>query len=100
MPILEAMMSREVKELHEKGGLEVNAPKKKTTDIATRKHTITFADNMLEDPDEGLQLGDQVNLEEFRKTKKERRTKSKHASLVIEKEVNKCHTPPRQKHEA
>ncbi|GJS03649.1 trichome birefringence-like protein 2 [Tanacetum coccineum] len=36
--------------LHEKGGLEVNAPKKKTADIATRKCTITFTDNLLEDP--------------------------------------------------
>ncbi|GJU96105.1 hypothetical protein Tco_1320861 [Tanacetum coccineum] len=52
MPIPEAMGRG--KGYMSKGGLEVNAPKKKkkTDEVLRRKHTITFADNLLEDPDQ------------------------------------------------
>ncbi|GKD52555.1 hypothetical protein Tco_1281531, partial [Tanacetum coccineum] len=73
-----------------KGGLEVNALKKKKIDeVPIRKSTITFANNLLEDPDQGLELDALINLEENMQREKERRSKAKHAPLVLDKEVNK-----------
>ncbi|GJS49998.1 hypothetical protein Tco_0600119 [Tanacetum coccineum] len=52
-----------------KGNMEINVPKpkKKKYEVPRRQRTITFADNLLEDPDEALE----------------------HATLVLEKDVNK-----------
>ncbi|GJT17386.1 hypothetical protein Tco_0876092 [Tanacetum coccineum] len=71
------------------GGLE-NAPKKKKIDeVPIRKRAITFANNLLEDPDQGLELDASINLEENRQREKERRLKAKHKPLVLDKEVSK-----------
>ncbi|GJW24916.1 hypothetical protein Tco_0038727 [Tanacetum coccineum] len=74
-----------------KGGLEVNAPKKKIDEVPIRKSTITFANNLLEDPDQGLKIDASINLEENRQREKERRSKAKHAPLVLDKEVDEAY---------
>ncbi|GJW03980.1 hypothetical protein Tco_1562836 [Tanacetum coccineum] len=53
-----------------RGGLEVNAPKKKKVEVPRRPRTITIADNLLEDPGQAVDL-------------------AIHAALVLDKEVNK-----------
>ncbi|GKA53398.1 hypothetical protein Tco_0746713 [Tanacetum coccineum] len=73
-----------------KGGLEDNVPKmKKKNDVPRRKRTITVDDNILEDPDQDLELVMSVNLEENEKQEKERCTKARHVALVLDREVNK-----------
>ncbi|GJU43180.1 hypothetical protein Tco_1200446 [Tanacetum coccineum] len=54
------------------GGIEINIPKaKKKSEVPRRKRSITFVDNLLEDPDEALQLVAQINLEEIKKALEE-----------------------------
>ncbi|GJZ16350.1 hypothetical protein Tco_0552027 [Tanacetum coccineum] len=76
-----------------KGGLEVNAPKKKKKidKVPIRKRTITFANNLLKDPDQALELVASINLEENRQREKEWRSKAKHAPLVLDKEVDEAY---------
>ncbi|GKE48965.1 hypothetical protein Tco_1480223 [Tanacetum coccineum] len=53
-------------------GIEINIPKaKKKSKVPRRKRSITFVDNLLEDPDEALQLVAQINLEEIKKALEE-----------------------------
>ncbi|GKA93187.1 reverse transcriptase domain-containing protein, partial [Tanacetum coccineum] len=72
-----------------KGGLEVNDPKKKKADVLRRTRSITVADNLLEDPNQTLDLAKSINIEENQKRDRERRSKVRHAPLVLEKEVTK-----------
>ncbi|GJW76136.1 hypothetical protein Tco_0137818 [Tanacetum coccineum] len=71
--------------------MEINVPKpkKKKTEVPRKQQTIAFADNLLEDPDEALDLAAQINLEEHYKQEKERKSKARHATLVLKKDVNK-----------
>ncbi|GJX31069.1 hypothetical protein Tco_0240924, partial [Tanacetum coccineum] len=117
MSILEAMLSREIKEFADyinylamsrnaesgaptlgrgwgkgymsRGGLEVNAPKNKKVEVLRRPRTITVVDNPLEDPDKTVDLAMSVNLEENKQREKEHRSKARHADLVLDKEVKK-----------
>ncbi|GJV16092.1 hypothetical protein Tco_1361415 [Tanacetum coccineum] len=111
MPIPEAMMSREIKEFDaylnymakylnaqsgsltlgrgqgkgymRKGVLEVNAPKKKKAGVPRRSRTIIIADNLLEDPDQALELDASINLEDNQQRDSERISKAKHATLLL-----------------
>ncbi|GJS44721.1 hypothetical protein Tco_0594842 [Tanacetum coccineum] len=90
MLILEAMMRRgRGKGYMRKGGLEVNASKKKKAEVSRRSRTIIVAGNLLEDPDQDVDLAKSINLEENHQREKERRSKARHVALVLEKEVNK-----------
>nr|GEX09540.1 hypothetical protein [Tanacetum cinerariifolium] len=46
-------------------------------------------DNLLKDPNQAIDLAKSINLEENQQREKERRSKTRHAALVLEKEVNK-----------
>ncbi|GJR96144.1 hypothetical protein Tco_0268318 [Tanacetum coccineum] len=67
-----------------KGGLEVNASKKKKAEVPRRSRTITVADNLLEDPCQDVDFAKSINLEENHQREKERRSKARHAALVLE----------------
>ncbi|GJY56068.1 hypothetical protein Tco_0455183 [Tanacetum coccineum] len=56
-----------------KGDMEVNAlmPKKKKDAVPRRSRTITFVDNLLEDPDQALDYAKFVNEEENQQREKE-----------------------------
>ncbi|GKG53326.1 hypothetical protein Tco_0552594, partial [Tanacetum coccineum] len=45
-----------------KGGLEVNASKKKKAEVSRRSRTIIVAGNLLEDPDQDVDLAKSINL--------------------------------------
>ncbi|GJX01390.1 retrovirus-related pol polyprotein from transposon TNT 1-94 [Tanacetum coccineum] len=71
------------------GVLEVNVDKKrKKVEVSKKRHTITVVDNILEDPNQAVELVVSVNLEEHDKREKERRTKARHATIVLDKEVD------------
>ncbi|GJT67788.1 disulfide-isomerase-like protein [Tanacetum coccineum] len=73
-----------------RGGMEVNVDKKiKKVEVPRKKRTITVADNLLEDPEQALELAVSVNLEEHRKREEELRTKARHVAVVLSKEVDK-----------
>nr|GEV49507.1 hypothetical protein [Tanacetum cinerariifolium] len=69
--------------------INVPKPKKKKSKVPRKQQTITLTDNLLEDPDEALDLATQINLEEHQKQEKERRSKARHATLMPAKHVNK-----------
>ncbi|GKB53691.1 hypothetical protein Tco_0904444 [Tanacetum coccineum] len=70
-----------------RGGLEINVEKKKKKfEFLKKKRTIIVADNILDD--QVVKLVVSVNLEEHKKREEERRTKAKHAALVLDKEVD------------
>ncbi|GJY77991.1 hypothetical protein Tco_0483792 [Tanacetum coccineum] len=74
-----------------KGDMEINVPKrkKKKSKVPMKQRIITIAVNLLEDLDKALELAAQINLEEYQKQEKEQRNKARHATLVLENDVNK-----------
>ncbi|GJX63800.1 hypothetical protein Tco_0296700 [Tanacetum coccineum] len=70
-------------------GFKVNVPKNKKDEVPRRSKTITVADNLLENPDQAVHLAKSINLVENKQREKERRSKARHAAIVLDKEVNK-----------
>ncbi|GJR17164.1 hypothetical protein Tco_0965691 [Tanacetum coccineum] len=87
MPILEAMMSREVKE---SVAYVDNLAKYPNAQSHTPTHRRGQGKGyMRKDHEEALELAQQINLVEHQKQEKELRTKVIHATLVLKKDVNK-----------
>ncbi|GJX24377.1 hypothetical protein Tco_0228822 [Tanacetum coccineum] len=88
MPIPDNMLS---KGLMRRSDMEVNPPKSKKQKDAVPRHsrTITFADNVLPDPNEALEYAKLVNMEETQQRETKQRSKQRHARIVLERQVNK-----------
>ncbi|GJY66423.1 hypothetical protein Tco_0468661 [Tanacetum coccineum] len=112
MPIPEALLSSELKEsqayaaymdkypqaqVPHKHGMgkgfmkmgNIPKPKKKKVVAPTQSESYLAEDNEVSNDDEDLEYTKQVNIEEFENQEKERRTKHRHARIVLERQVNK-----------
>ncbi|GJY06219.1 hypothetical protein Tco_0373273 [Tanacetum coccineum] len=76
-----------------RGGVEIDVgSKKKKDEFLKKKRTITSADNILEDPDEALELAVMVSSEEESKRRQELITKERQASLIGKQGTKQCKT--------
>ncbi|GJT60699.1 hypothetical protein Tco_1004232 [Tanacetum coccineum] len=87
MPILEVMLSKEIKESVDY--INYLAKSRNAQSSAPTLGRGQVADNLLEDPDHAVHLVMSVSLEENKQREKESRSKVRHAALVVDKEVNK-----------
>ncbi|GJU20329.1 hypothetical protein Tco_1153671 [Tanacetum coccineum] len=87
MPIPEVMLSKEIKESIDY--INYLAKSRNAQSGAPTLGSGQVANNLMEDPDHVVHLVMLVSLEENKQRGKERRSKARHAALVVDKEVNK-----------
>ncbi|GJU31895.1 hypothetical protein Tco_1175484 [Tanacetum coccineum] len=68
---------------------DVPTPKKKKDVVLRRKRSITIDDNVFSDLDEAFEYAKQVSIEETEQRELKRRTKRRHARIMLERQVNK-----------